>query len=445
MFRMLHSPVNNYQELKIVHKKRHRWTAEQDARLVQMVDEKGPAWSAIAGELGIQGSALKVRRRWEVLQPKHGSAWSKAEDTDLANIIGQHTELGYALGDMGLWVKVSQQLKTNRSPRQSHARWTKTLLPRQGKALPFTRFERIRGWVWSDEEVGRLRAAVAVVSESSDSQNAIDCAQEFEPWLLIGINTAETLKPQYWTSIASQVGTRTAAQCVSKWNNLLGQLKGTSITTDQAKRLAALVKTHGRKWGFLAHNYFPDQSPVDLCYAYSLWRRVEKKYGVDLLNIDPFSMIRDFDGRSAMRPTGADGNYDPNGSVVRVFKSGSSSFMTPYTLALANTSFRKRKSGMLRVIGLVHNPHGGLLPVKAIDKLVAALSRHSNDWVSISREVGLPITVCRRYAEGLASSLNSVKDIISNLELDDLASKSGLKTIQRPKKALASRQGKMTL
>ncbi|KAJ2296497.1 hypothetical protein IWW54_006942, partial [Coemansia sp. RSA 2705] len=95
-----------------------------------------------------------------------------------------------------------------------------------------------------------------------------------------------------------------------------------TLTASQAKQLVELVKAHGRNWQFLAETYFPGKSPKKLYVTYTQWLAIEKKYAVDLLQIDPFARLYEFDGVSALRPTGEDGYYDPNGPLARVRKSG---------------------------------------------------------------------------------------------------------------------------
>ncbi|KAI8319516.1 hypothetical protein GQ54DRAFT_265154, partial [Martensiomyces pterosporus] len=153
-----------------VYKKRHMWTTDQDDRLRELVASKGNAWTEIAAELGIEGSPMKARRRWEVLQPQKADVWTRSEDTKLARAISDCTQHGHIPGERGWWVAVSQKMSTGRSPRQCYTRWVRTLLPMQGS----------------------------------------------EPWLVIPKNPARNVNSQYWVYVAGQVGTRTPAQCVEK-------------------------------------------------------------------------------------------------------------------------------------------------------------------------------------------------------------------------------------
>ncbi|KAJ2000808.1 hypothetical protein H4R26_004444, partial [Coemansia thaxteri] len=297
---------------------RHKWTPEQDARLKDLVAARGNAWKSIAGELEIQGSPSKVRRRWETLQPSNANMWTKAEDTDLARAIQEYTAEGHALGDYGSWVAVSGKLKTRRTPRQCFSRWTLTLMPRQGKALPFTRFESISAWRWSEDERRKLKAAVAGIELAQEDPAAFNMTQKLEPWLLIEYDPNGQLLPHYWSFIASRVGTRTAAQCKAKWQLLSGPAKQAPMCLDETKRLVSLVKTYGSSWEMLVARFFPTRTPRDIQYTYALWTRTEKKFGVDLLTIDPFSMIQDYDGMTALRPTGSNGEYSADGPLVRI-------------------------------------------------------------------------------------------------------------------------------
>ncbi|KAJ2722230.1 RNA polymerase I enhancer binding protein [Coemansia sp. Benny D115] len=404
---------------KFTVKKRHRWTAEQDAKLQALVKEHGTKWGYIAGEIGIEGDFMKVRRRWEVLQPKGKSSWLKHEDTDLANAIDNLIKKGQNMNMLGFWTAVSEQLKTNRSPRQCHIRWVRTLLPMQGKIVTQTRFKNIRGWKWSDDEIKRILDAQAVMKNVSDSKEAVEKASQTEPWLLIKTDVQSTLKKGFWMCISRAVGTRTPSQCFTKWGYLYYQPEVASMTTEKARLLAQLVETHGRRWGYLVDNYFPDQHPRELYYTYSRWKAAERRLGANLLELDPFSMISQYDGKTALRPTGADGTYDPNGKVTRVRINGPSSFMSPYYLALIKLGERRCAIKARSSFGMVKASKNDV-PPEYVEKLVAAITRYKDDWVSISKEVGLPKSKCRKSAERLADRLSSLRYIISNPEIERL-------------------------
>ncbi|KAJ1734976.1 hypothetical protein LPJ61_000795 [Coemansia biformis] len=401
--------------------KRLRWTKEQDEQLRQLVAEKGRAWTDIAAALGIAGSPLKARSRWSVLQPKNRDAWTKKEDDDLARAVQKYMQTGNVPGDHGSWVAVARMLPTNRTPAQCHSRWTHTLLPRQGKRVTYTRFKKVCGGVWDDAEAARLRSTVDAIATVSDTPEAVADAERKEPWLLLGDGTSDYLARQFWVYVASQVGTRTAHQCIRKWQTTAHVTTAGRITTSEARRLAELVRDHGRKWQYLASAYFPERRPVELYRQYSRWCLLEKRHGVDLLGIDPFSRIRDYNGVSALRPTGEHGGYDPSGRLARVFKSGPTSAMTPYVLAIMNVWSRRgvsRKPDAIRVPG---GSVRAVVPSDVVNRLFAALARHRNDWVSVSRSVGIPAPKCRMYADILAERLPSIKDIIRDSELEQLA------------------------
>ncbi|KAJ2889628.1 hypothetical protein GGI21_006493, partial [Coemansia aciculifera] len=221
---------------------RHKWTKAQDDQLRILVDEMGHSWKAIASKLSIQGSPSKVRRRWEEIQPKLLGKWTKSEDSDLAQAIQKYTESGRKMGEHGSWVAVARMLQTNRSPRQCFTRWTQALLPHQGKALPFTRLTSIRGWRWSESEVALLNAAMAAIEQVPDPPDTVRRAQTHEPWLLVARDPEGQFLPHYWTFIASCVGTRTAAQCKAKWMTICKQAQPAAMSTEEARRLAQLVK-----------------------------------------------------------------------------------------------------------------------------------------------------------------------------------------------------------
>ncbi|KAJ1989088.1 hypothetical protein GGI25_005060 [Coemansia spiralis] len=407
--------------------KRHEWTKEEDKRLLELIAEKGRAWTEIAAELGIQGSPLKARRRWEVLQPKEGASWNKSEDKDLEQAVKDYTAKGKRLGGRGSWVTIASMLKTNRSPRQCSVRWKNTLLPRQGVALKFTRFQNIRAWGWTDGEISRLCTAIASITNVQDSDESMVKAEEKEPWLLPVSDSELRRCPGYWSYIASKVGTRTPDQCTIKWRILNNPRKHVDMSIDEIKNLVKLVKEHGNRWGFLAKKFFPNQQPVDLQYVYVRWKIIEKQYNIDdMLAIDPFSRLQDYNGETAMRPTDKYGRYDPNGKLIKVKVRSIASVFTPYHLAYINAprSSGNNDKSSFDAWEVSENRFPKSLPPHIMDKLVAAILSHRNDWIAISREVGIPMHKCYRYAKVLGSSIMSIQSVLDNPELEELASRS---------------------
>ncbi|KAJ2850110.1 hypothetical protein IWW36_002165 [Coemansia brasiliensis] len=402
---------------------RYQWTKERDKLLVELVTNKGDAtWADIAKQLGIKGDPGKARSRWKVLQPKEHTTWTGIEDRELHQAIKDYMRAGNAFGQRGMWVYVAKQLTTNRSPQQCHSRWTNALLPRQGKVIEYTRFERIRGWLWHTEELVRLEKAIRQIKNVQDSASETILVTQKEPWLLPDDVTQGNRMRQYWMYVASRVRTRTPMQCRRKWVSYLQNSSSASISIEEVKRLAELVKSCGSKWKFLAFNYFPGKEPKELCSAYRSWQRIERIYKVDLLQIDPFARLQGYNGRSAWRPTGKDGFYDPNGQLVRVSLRGKMSILAPYVLACMHVIHPKRRP---RSVGLsLWSAFGGKkASPEVIDQLVAALVTYGNDWISISRSLNMPMLACRRLAENLSTKLPLVRRRIRSAELDSLISK----------------------
>ncbi|KAJ2797890.1 hypothetical protein H4S07_005831, partial [Coemansia furcata] len=159
------------------------------------------------------------------------------------------------------------------------------------------------------------------------------------------------------------------------------------MSLDEAKRLVQLVKIHGHSWNMLVAKFFPTRTPRELRGMYIQWRKAEKRFAVNFLDIDPFSMIRDHNGNSAMRPTGKDGHYRADGRLVRVGIRGKYGPLTPYFLALVYAKpLGRGRADVTRAIGTAGRGSMRLLSNEVIDKLVAAISLYKNDWVSISRK-----------------------------------------------------------
>ncbi|KAJ2159769.1 hypothetical protein GGF46_002764 [Coemansia sp. RSA 552] len=400
------------------------WTEEQNERLLRLVSNKtGISWKAVAAELGVEGNPAKVRSHWAALKSKRGGSWTKKEDSILAQAIQEHVGSGHAVGEWGTWVFAAEKLGFSRTPMECQTRWRNPLLPRQGKATAVTRFENIRGWRWHEDELSRLHNTIEWITQVRDSNRELDCVAQTEPWLVVNQASPKKQMGQFWVFVASQVGTRTSHQCHRKWDALSwGEKLGRMANVD-AKRLAELVEKHGPRWNFLSQAYFPDQHPPHLQSLYRRWKAMGKKHNIDMLKFDPFARLQSFDGNTALRPTGKDGRYDPAGPLVRVYKSGPTSSLTPYVLALVNARFRFKSPGQLKAIKMPGTAKRLHIPPEILDTLLAAITHHKNDWISISRSTGLPISQCREYAEVLAKSLPQIKQMIHDADIEQLANR----------------------
>ncbi|KAJ2408568.1 hypothetical protein J3F80_001997 [Coemansia sp. RSA 2526] len=403
---------------------RYRWTKERDEQLKHLIaNRNGRTLSDIAKELGITGDPVKVQSRLKVLQAKEHGMWTKREDTDLTAAIQRCTQAGHTLGDHASWVFVARRLKTNRTPSQCQSRWVRTLFPKQGMRVEHSRFSNIRAWAWQPDETDRLRRVLDQITRVRDPDTEVQRAAETEPWLLVNQLNQGNRVTQFWKYIASCVGTRTPMQCRRKWEDIAFKNKSTEMTTQDAVRLAQLVKTRGTKWQLLVKEEFPDKTAQSLWYTHTRWKSMEKKYGVDFLQIDPKVRLRNYDGRTALRPTGADGFYDPNGPLARVYTPSKTSALTPYVLSCINSRFQFRDQTGLQIVRLPGSSAQTRISPATVDKLMAAISSHKDDWISISRAMKLPPSKCRKYAEALATKIPLIKRLLHNAEIAELGTK----------------------
>ncbi|KAJ1956775.1 Myblike DNAbinding domain-containing protein [Linderina pennispora] len=406
-------------------RQRIKWTEDMDETLQQLVAEHGHAWTRIATALNLKGKAMHVRRRWESLQPMTRSMWTKAEDAKLARAITNLMARDISPQEHGWWVMVAEEVGTGRTPRQCQARWAKTLIPRQGRVPSAVRFDGIALWHWTPDEEQRLRQTIKCIETVADQPDVVEQCEKDEPWLLFSRNTP----PRYfWNFVSSQVGPRTPAQCISKWFALNKSAKSqvtSAMTCEDIVRLVKFVRTQDTKRWIEWTKKFPGYTWKQLYSAYRNWCTLEQRYKTDLLSIDPLSMIQDFDGRSAMRPTDSNGYYDKDGELVKVTFPGKAGPLGPYILALMKYyPPGSRRAGYVQSFARLGNASGlgagGRMSSETMDKLVSAITRYRNDWVGISREMGLPIRQCRRHADALAKRLGSVQRLITDPELEEL-------------------------
>ncbi|KAJ1887766.1 hypothetical protein LPJ66_008944 [Kickxella alabastrina] len=116
------------------------------------------------------------------------------------------------------------------------------------------------------------------------------------------------------------------------------------MSVDELKRMVRLVGVHGGKWEFLRMHYFAHLSAYKIMAAYRGWKYASRRLRVDLHTIDPDTMLVEYQGGlTALRPTGPDGLYDPNGNICEV--TGLSP-ETPLTPSMEEES-KKRKARLM--------------------------------------------------------------------------------------------------
>jgi hypothetical protein len=177
-----------------------KWTAEEDAKLIEAVQKCGKDWVAIAA-LVPGRSNNQCNHRWikylsaNIDQTtKRNIKWTAAEDAKLNEAV---TELGYD------WVRIAT-LVPGRTNAQCSKRWSKSLDPTISKGK------------WTPEEDAKLIEAVQ---------------KHGKDWVL-----AATLVPG-----------RTNVQCQQRWASCVPKSKGKWSAEEDAKLVEAVQK-HGRDW-----------------------------------------------------------------------------------------------------------------------------------------------------------------------------------------------------
>ena len=107
---------------KLASTTRHKWTAEEDAKLRQLVEKSGGRkWKAISACMENR-SAAQCRQRWGGLQNpyRHKRAWTAEENLLLARLVEKW--------GAGKWGKIAEDIGT-RNPKQCRERWHNQLSP----------------------------------------------------------------------------------------------------------------------------------------------------------------------------------------------------------------------------------------------------------------------------------------------------------------------------
>jgi hypothetical protein len=155
-------------------RKKGKWTAEEDAKLIKAIAKYGKDWTRVA-EMVPGRTNVKCRERWvgtvDPANCKHCVSWKPEEDAKLTEAVKKYDNN---------WVSVASMV-SGRTDRQCRSRWTLVLDPtneNKGK--------------WTPEENAKLTEAVRRHGNS-------------------------------WVEVAELVPGRTSSQCRLRWKKLEGE------------------------------------------------------------------------------------------------------------------------------------------------------------------------------------------------------------------------------
>ncbi|KAJ2587744.1 hypothetical protein H4R99_008042, partial [Coemansia sp. RSA 1722] len=396
-------------------KDRHVWIPSQDSQLAELVVKHGRRWTLIAREMGLGIESQKYRSRWNRLKPTTRGAWTREDNESLRKAMEKvHKMSCFDKKRKGFWNAVALEIKhTGRSAHDCSTHWTALVQGRAGG----------KRQAWSQEEIHRLSAALDMVACVSDPPDRAAQIERSEPWLVPPMASSTNLVRGFWLDIARIVGTRSPHQCRIRCQQLnrrqrqqqqQHQRDGEIMTVEEVKQLATLAVKYNNRWEYIRHRFFPRVPARQLMLTYRDWQSTSKKYRVDLNGIDPLAMLPGYTGGlQALRPTGIDGKYDPNGSLELVWMKNQVNSMTPFKLALriVDDMSRRRKDKKYGPFISKDASNSALLQwtsPHAIDKVVAAIGKHGSDMDAVAREAGLPLELCRTIAKGVVSVLPSM-------------------------------------
>ncbi|KAJ2578214.1 hypothetical protein GGH95_003439, partial [Coemansia sp. RSA 1836] len=399
---------------------RHIWTPDGDAKLVSLVSKHGLKWTRIGEEMGLDLSAMSYRRRWEVLHATNQGAWTLAEDRKLVRSVEILVQR-QPFGSYGWWVQIAKLMNTKRSPRDCYWRWNHTAHKLSGVNIN----------KWSEDEQRRFDDALLTLMDTSDSDAAVDRARQEEPWLMPAVEPRFTQPAGFWILLSQMMGTRTAQQCRSQWvlldrlSKFGGRPSKMILSIAETKQLARIVEQHGKKWGYIQDQHFPQIPSNYLSSIYDQWTGTADKYKIDLYTVNPEEMLIDYKpgACTALRRTGADGLYDPDGTlrIVRVFHSRSP--LVPFRLALMSSIDRGQyreglRSGETPINSRSFIPKGRSVSHEAdlrrcgtdtLNRLITSLAVFGEDWVAVGKNMGLRASKCQSLYQDAVKIMPSIK------------------------------------
>ncbi|KAJ2744657.1 hypothetical protein GGI20_002798 [Coemansia sp. BCRC 34301] len=408
---------------------RHLWTPDGDEKLVRLVREHGLKWTRISKEMGLGLGVMSYRRRWEVIHATNQGAWTLAEDRKLARSMETLAQR-QPFGSYGWWVQIAKLMKTKRTPRDCYWRWNNTLQKTGSASSTPPRKNRIEAR-WLEDELRRFDYAILAITDTSDSAASVDRARKEEPWLVPDVEPGFTQPRGFWNFISEMVGTRTAQQCRSHLQLVGRQTKVAShpikmmLSIAETKKLARIVEQHGKKWRFIQERYFP-QVPQDyLATSYYQWAATADKYKVDLHAINPEEMLVGYvrGACTALRRTGANGLYDPNGTlrIVRVARNRSP--LVPFRLALmpavdgsqriegfsSGEYLSKSHSVISKTLAASYEVDMLCCGTDTLNRLIKSLAALGEDWIAIGKDMGMRASVCQRLYQDAVKIMPSIK------------------------------------
>ncbi|KAJ2907599.1 hypothetical protein GGI21_003726, partial [Coemansia aciculifera] len=162
--------------------------------------------------------------------------------------------------------------------------------------------------------------------------------------------------------------------------------------------------------------------------VYAQWMATASAYKVDLHSVNPEDMLVDYTpgACTALRRTGANGLYDPSGSMCFVRVAQSVSPLVPFHLALIPSigdgqvsRLKKTKESVLKLFSFVpkdqYAPHDADLAhcgTDTLNRLVTALAAHGEDWIAVGKDVGLRASKCKRLYQDAVKILPSLKTTV---------------------------------
>jgi hypothetical protein len=245
-----------------------RWTADEDANLIRLVEEHGKQWMLIASKLeGGKRNDLQCRNRWRANDPSLATGkFTAAEDASLTKLVAEHGASAWTLIASKLeggrrsdrqcsnrWLVIDPSITTGKFSSVEDASWTK-LVAEHGKQWMLIA-SKLEGGKRNDEQCRKRWKVI----DPSLATGKFTAAEDASLKKLVAEHGASA-----WALISSKLegGRRSDRQCRRRWITL-GKSNGKGSSNSSSSSSSSKQSASPKPPSTLEADSDNDDSSVD--------------------------------------------------------------------------------------------------------------------------------------------------------------------------------------